>query len=640
MNLNNVIQVKFNGAEIDLIKFEGIILYKRIPLYEPYEFKENYTITEVRTLVNKTHTSLSTMFYFCKNLTSIDTKYWDTSNVTTMKEMFSYCQSLTTLDLSNFDTSNVANMFNMFYLCTNLTSLDLSNWDTSSVIYIDGMLDGCNKLHTLRLDNCSNDTINKIITSYNFPTGAISGITRKIYCKQDNATGLTAPTNWQFVYVDVEPEEVPLYEPYEYKENSTITEVRTIVNNTHTSLDYMFAGCEQLISVDTTDWDTSNVTNMQSMFEDCYCLAELDLSNWNTSNVTNMYRMFIRCSALTSLDLSNWNTNNVIYMHSMFYQCTRLTSLDLSNWDASKADVEYMLYQCKNLHTLRLDDCSNDTISKIITSEGFPTGAIEGQIRKIYCKQENAAGLTVPINWVFIDIDSGEIIEPEETEIPLYVPREFTGEDITEVRTMVNDSHTDLSYMFSGCEFLITVDTENWDTSNVTNMNNMFESCKSLTSIDINNFNTNKVTNMEEMFDYCESLTSLDLSNWNTSNVTHMNFMFYSCRNLTSLDLSNFNTNNVTNMQSMFQYCTALTSLDLSNFDTSNVSYMSEMLYGCNSLHTLRLDNCSNDTINKIITSSKLSTNAIEGVTRKIYCKEENAAGLTAPTNWQFEYVD
>jgi hypothetical protein len=64
------------------------------------------------------------------------------------------------------------------------------------------------------------------------------------------------------------------------------------------------------------------------------------------------------------------------------------------------------------------------------------------------------------------------------------------------------------------------------------------------------------------------------------------------------------------------------------------------MLGFCSKLHTLRLDNCNNDTINKIITSSGLSTGTIKGVTRKIYCKEENAAGLTAPTNWIFEYID
>ena len=95
----------------------------------------------------------------------------------------------------------------------------------------------------------------------------------------------------------------------------------------------------------------------------------------------------------------------------------------------------------------------------------------------------------------------------------------------------------------------------------------------------------------------------------------------------------------VTDMNGMFSSCSALTSLDVSNFDTSNVTNMSYMFSSCNALHTLRLDNCSNDTISKIITSSGFPTTAITGQTRTIYCKESEAAGLTAPTNWVFSYV-
>jgi hypothetical protein len=72
----------------------------------------------------------------------------------------------------------------------------------------------------------------------------------------------------------------------------------------------------------------------------------------------------------------------------------------------------------------------------------------------------------------------------------------------------------------------------------------------------------------------------------------------------------------------------------------TNVGRMDYMFNKHNKLHTLRLDNCSNITINKIITSSDFPTNAIPGVTRKIYCKEAEAAGLTAPKNWVFEYID
>ena len=57
---------------------------------------------------------------------------------------------------------------------------------------------------------------------------------------------------------------------------------------------------------------------MDHMFYNCSSLASLDLSNFNTNNITNMECMFCNCSSLTSLNLSNFNTNNVINMYGMF----------------------------------------------------------------------------------------------------------------------------------------------------------------------------------------------------------------------------------------------------------------------------------------------------------------------------------
>ena len=54
------------------------------------------------------------------------------------------------------------------------------------------------------------------------------------------------------------------------------------------------------------------------MFYNCSKLNSLNLSNFNTNNVTNMSSMFYDCSSLTSLNLSNFNTNNVTNMENMF----------------------------------------------------------------------------------------------------------------------------------------------------------------------------------------------------------------------------------------------------------------------------------------------------------------------------------
>ena len=151
---------------------------------------------------------------------------------------------------------------------------------------------------------------------------------------------------------------------------------------------------------------------------------------------------------------------------------------------------------------------------------------------------------------------------------------------------------TDMSYMFTACSALTSLDLSSFNTENVTNMGSMFWNCSALTSLDLSSFNTANVTDMTYIFDGCSQLTSLKLSsNFNTANVTNMCNMFHDCSALTSLDLSSFNTANVTDMSYMFTACSALTSLDLSSFNTANVTSMGYMFYNCSALTSLDLSN-------------------------------------------------
>ena len=99
------------------------------------------------------------------------------------------------------------------------------------------------------------------------------------------------------------------------------------------SCNFMLSGCESLSSIDLSNFNTQNVTNMGYMFYNCNSLTSLDLSNFNTQKVTNMESMFDDCNSLSSLDLSNFNTQNVTNMESMFSGCNLLSSLDFSNFN-------------------------------------------------------------------------------------------------------------------------------------------------------------------------------------------------------------------------------------------------------------------------------------------------------------------
>ena len=168
---------------------------------------------------------MNDMFNYCISLTSLDLSSWDFSNVTNtsymfsncsnlydlyinnyndswnisnMNSMFSGCSSLYSVDLSYWYTYNLQDTSYMFYNCSNLSELYLNNFDMSQVYSTDCMFSGCSNLTYLHLDYCSYDTVEKIITSSEFPEWN-SGI---IYCSSDvYNSGLTPPGYWTFEIV-------------------------------------------------------------------------------------------------------------------------------------------------------------------------------------------------------------------------------------------------------------------------------------------------------------------------------------------------------------------------------------------------------------------------------------------------------
>ena len=94
-------------------------------------------------------TTMSYMFFYCKNLSQLVLSNFNTENVKDMSYMFTGCSSLTSLDLSNFKTENVQNMSGMFSGCSSLISLDLSNFNTENVKDMGYMFAFCGSLQTI-----------------------------------------------------------------------------------------------------------------------------------------------------------------------------------------------------------------------------------------------------------------------------------------------------------------------------------------------------------------------------------------------------------------------------------------------------------------------------------------------------------
>lgn len=122
-----------------------------------------------------------------------------------------------------------------------------------------------------------------------------------------------------------------------------------------TDMRYMFSELSMLADLNLSNFDTSKVTNMEGMFSEVSKLTNLDLSSFDTSRVTNMGLMFSFTSKLASLNLSNFNTSQVTVMNRMFSNMSNLASLDLSSFDTSQVtEMSSMFYNTPNLTSLDL----------------------------------------------------------------------------------------------------------------------------------------------------------------------------------------------------------------------------------------------------------------------------------------------
>ena len=136
---------------------------------------------------------------------------------------------------------------------------------------------------------------------------------------------------------------------------------------------YMFHNCLQLISLDLSNFDTSNVTNMSWMFYSCRNLTSLDVTNFDTSKVTTMVSMFNYCDNLTSLDLSNFDTSNVTNIYQMFYYCSNLKLIKLLG-DISKVNYYVETFYGLPANGKLTINCDyEDAWNNIISKSNFPS---------------------------------------------------------------------------------------------------------------------------------------------------------------------------------------------------------------------------------------------------------------------------
>ena len=359
----------------------------------------------------------------------------------------------------------------------------------------------------------------------------VHGIKAKHFAKAENA-----PESVEF-YLDLAERDVPVW--YDTAAETIyyyIPEDKKLILNEDSH--YMFGmNFTSLESIDTSDFDTSNVINMHQMFYNCSSLETIDLSSFDTSNVTDMSEMFYYSSKLKELDLSSFDTRNVTTMSAMFAYCPSLETIkfypDITDGENGAGESSEQVVDSFNT--------SNVTDMSLMFTCCY-------KLKEIDCSKFDTSNVT------------------------------------------------NMYYMFNSCYVLETLDLSSFNTSKVETMRAMFSRCKVLTTIEgLDTFNTSRVTDMGSMFSECEKLSSLVLSSFNTSNVKYMDCMFAGCYTLTTLDLTSFDTRNVEDMSDMFNLKarngqSALTTITFGpDFVTSKVTSMKKMFYGCEKLGSINL---------------------------------------------------
>ncbi len=607
---------------------------------------------------NYTPSSCSHWFYGCDNMTEIVgmKQYLNTENVSDMSSMFWGCKHLATLDLSSFDTKNVEDMSYMFSSCTNLRTIYVgSNWNTTKVTSTE-LFGNCTKLYGSKgssYKKFGDDITYARIDGGSGTPGYLTQDGDAAFVPEDENEAYAVLKNGTLTFYydknkpdgaydvpssDVSPDwknnrqirkvvfdaSFKNYKPKSCKawfsSCENLLEIEGMKENLNTekveNMLNMFSACYYLKNADVSGFDTKNVTNMKGMFSMCYNLKSLDLSGFNTEKVENMESMFDQCNNLESLDLSSFNTGNVTRMQLMFNGCNKLTTLDLSTFNTGKVTlISYMFSDCSSLSTIYVGD-------------GWTTSNFSDQ-REVFraCYRLTGGNGTI-FNESYID---GEYAHIDDENAPGYFTRkgaekvEAVSIELKNLSQNIEVGLGDYSSPIINLDAILEITFSNGEKkeqkpwyANLTGFNPIavgpqtitVEYLGQTTSYEINI--VDKGVNPYYLFDESDGTLTLFYGEYRTGAITTTNdirnevkkviiessFKNYAPEKFNSMfnfpylteivGMENLNTEHAISMNGMFNNCRSLTDIDLSHFNTEKVVDMGGM-FSCFGGSTLDL---------------------------------------------------
>ena len=279
-------------------------------------------------------------------------------------------------------------------------------------------------------------------------------------------------------------------------------DVKFIIKNKITNLEYMFEWCSCLKNIDGLKYlDTKDITNFKYMFCGCTSLSDINiLKNWNVSNANNFEGMFNGCSLLSDItELKNWNVSNVNNFGNMFRGCLSLPDINgIKGWNVSKANnFEHMFRGCSSL--LDINGLINWDVSNAVNFNYMFSGC------------SLLSDITGLKNWNVSNANNFEYMF-------------YRCSSLSDINALINWNVGNAKYfncMFYKCSSLSDINgLKKWNVSNSNNFERMFCGCSSLSDIiGLKNWEVSNANNFERMFDGCSPLLNLKpLQNWKISN--------------------------------------------------------------------------------------------------------------------------
>ena len=220
--------------------------------------------------------------------------------------------------------------------------------------------------------------------------------------------------------------------------NEGIYEIKIIFNKKLCSCAGLFYESKNIIQIDLSKFNCSNILSCNSMFYLCCNLKEINLGKLDFALVTDFSYMFYGCKNLVDLDVTNFNTKNSISFLGMFFDCNNLKNIDVSKFNSSKCETIYGMFQgCKNIREI---DMINWDMSNLKYSDNYSFKnpidylfyscsnlkkiKISGNFKKEEAKKDFDGGILIGIP------ESGDLITSKNVEcnIPLdgYLPQNWS----------------------------------------------------------------------------------------------------------------------------------------------------------------------------------------------------------------------